>query len=233
LVSACESVEFSILNELPAGMNRGYVVFAMAVADDALHNPARDPLAKGNLFAHLFAYGTPLNFLRRVAGFVTNWKDKIPAKLIGSVEVQMRAAVMQLDEEARSRRRKNEEMAKKAVMAAALEPPFTTQRARAARTPSPLTRAADEGLTPRDLFDSDCDDEDTIAFQTPKRKAEAEAASSTKKPKPSSNEWMVKYPGVTKRGYWDDDAEENPGGELETELKNALRMASPSDSQNP
>eukprot|EP00966_Prymnesium_polylepis_P288928 6673808-Prymnesium_polylepis.1 len=69
LVSACESVEFSILNELPAGMNRGHVVFAMVVAEDAMHNPARDPLTKGNLFAHLFAYGTPLNFLRRVAGF--------------------------------------------------------------------------------------------------------------------------------------------------------------------
>jgi hypothetical protein len=148
------------------------------------------------------------------------------------VELQMRAAVMQLDDEARTRRRKNKEMAKKAAKAAALNPPFTTHKVRSVRTPSPLSKTNDEGLTPRDLFGSDVDDEDTVVYQTPKRKVEAASSSSTKKQKPSLNEWMVKYPGVTTQGYWDEESEETPGMELETVLKHTLRMASPSDSQN-
>ena len=238
LVSACESVEFSMLNELPAGMNRGHVVFAMVVAEDALHNPVRDPLASGNLFSHLFAYGTPLNFLRRVAGFAANWKDKFPAKLIASVEIEMRVAVMKLDDEARDRRRKNKEMAKRAAKAATLEPPFTTQSMRSARMPRRLSEVAGREIKPRDLFGSGCDEQGDVesapsSYQTPKRKAVDASVCDIKKAKPSSNEWMVKYPGVTQKKYWSDDSEEPPGVELETVLKDALRMAIPSCSHNP
>eukprot|EP00966_Prymnesium_polylepis_P187246 4340826-Prymnesium_polylepis.1 len=100
LLKACESVEYSILNEPRDAMHRGHVVFAMVLAKDALHDPGRDALGSGNMFAHLYASGTSLNFLRRAGEFAFDWRDKKPSTDINEVEVEMRNTVGQLEEEA-------------------------------------------------------------------------------------------------------------------------------------
>lgn len=227
LMNACESVEYSILNELPPTMTRGHVVLAMVMASDALNNPQRDPLGNNNLFAHLFASGTPLNFLRRAAAFSTSWKDKIPTTLIKSVESDMRKAVISLDDEIARRRRRKMVMASRAM---ALNPTFTTNRVRSVRTSRPLSGIDKNALTPRELFGYDTAEQDSP--QTPKRKGVDESGSPNKKARPSTNEWMSKYPGITTKGYWNEESGETPGVELETVLKNALQMSGPSNSED-
>lgn len=107
LLSACEAVEFSLLLHTDNAMHRGHVIFAMVVAKDAVNNPSRNALGDENTFAHLFAAGTPLNFLHRAAAFCMNWKDKTPTKTIGAVEREMIREVFKLDDEAKRRRKRN------------------------------------------------------------------------------------------------------------------------------
>lgn len=207
LLKACESVEHSILNEQKVAMHRGHVVLAMVMARDALHNPARDALESGNMFAHLFASGTALNFLRRAGEFALNWKDNQPATEINKVELEMLNTVRELDEEVCLRRR---ETKRKTVA-------VTTRR----RLPPPCTESPhdDNKFTPRELCWSE-NEEDTC--DNGRKRAGGDFSCATPQ-KYTRNEWMSKYPGVTKNRYWEEC--EAPGVELETVLRRAVHAS--------
>jgi hypothetical protein len=211
LIKACESVECSILNEHRSTMHRGHVILAMVIAKDAVHNPDRDPLGSYNMLAHLFASGTPLNFLRRAGDVAFNWSDRQPFTEISEVDATMINVVKELDEEASLRRRQNK---KEACT------PSTVNRQRLCCTHK--GSSAKRLATPRELFgDSPTNEDRTPKYAAVKRKAGGCSSTSTSN-KLSRNEWMSKYPGVTKKRYWDEGYEESPGLELESVLKQAV-----------
>jgi hypothetical protein len=78
----------------------------------------------------------------------------------------------------------------------------TPQKSTRTRSPS-----ASEQMTKRELFGDSTDDEDI-----------------------DKNQWMTKYPGVTKISYWNE--EKSNGAVLEKTLKTALRMSSDPSTSN-
>jgi hypothetical protein len=191
LSKACESVEHSILGERKSAMHRGHVTLAMVIAKDALYNQDRDALGSDNMFAYLFKSGTPMNFLRRVCDFAQTCEDsECVSTAINEVEVEMANAVRELEEEARRRRRHSKKTA-------GVRKTLSRQRSAC------MERSSDgHDVTPCELFrDSSADEEGRMA-RTYATKRKAVACSGAPARKYSRNEWMSKYPGVTRARYW-------------------------------